>query len=187
MEGGFPDEAQENPMAQRDRDESTGTTTTSTSTTTASPDQGSGRARTKEASSEAEKPFETAASLFAISIPPALERKVETVEVEFVHDGKGDFKAPSVGYKGAKVTERVQQGAPPHAIVTVRAKAPERNEDTGIRSEDRTLDFTGAALSYAVGNVGGLALNERNSIPLLGTLPAGDAPKAVSEGLVATG
>ena len=166
-----------------------------TTTTTAAPEQkarANAGAKAKEVDpgimqDTKDRPFEAATDLFAIAIPAAAEKYVDSVEVEFVHDGKGEFKAPSVGYKGAKVSERVQQGAPPHAIVVVRAKAPERDEDTGIRSEDRTLDFTGAALSYAVGNVGGLALNERNSIPLLGTLPAGDAPKAVSEGLVATG
>jgi hypothetical protein len=113
---------------------------------------------------------------------------VESVEVEFVHDGKGKFKVPSIdGFTGAKVSERVQVAAPPHAIVIVRAKTPEPDAETGVQSLTRTLDSYGVAPTYTANGISGLALGERNSIPLLGTLPAGDAPKAVSEGVVATG
>jgi hypothetical protein len=127
----------------------------------------------------------------AIAIPSSLDERIEAVEVEFVHDGKGKASVSGGldvprGIK-AKVTERVQQAAPPHAIVVVRTKRPERDEATRVRQSTRVLDRYGTEPTYTANGVPGLALNERNSIPLLGLLPQGDAPKAVSEGVVATG
>ena len=125
----------------------------------------------------------------ALAIPPAAKDRVESVEVEFVHDGKhkASVSKSIAGFSGATVTERVQQGAPPHAIVVVRAKQPERDPDTRVRQSARVLDAYGTEVTFTANGIPGLALGERNSIPLLGALPQGDAPKAVSEGLVATG
>jgi hypothetical protein len=154
--------------------------TTTTTTTTAAP-----RSQGKAAQASSDDTFETSFSLF---VPKSIQDQVESVEVEFVHDGKGKFQVPSIdGFTGAKVSERVQVAAPPHAIVIVRAKQPEPDADTGVQSLTRTLDAYGVAPTYTVNGISGLALGERNSIPLLGTLPAGDAPKAVAEGVVATG
>jgi hypothetical protein len=161
-------------MSQRDRESGTSTTTT-----TAAPSRAS---RRNQAAGS------TVAQAFALGIPADLNDQVESVEIEFVHDGKGGFSVPSVsGFSGARVTERIQEAAPPHAIVVVRPKRPERDENTRVRQEARTLDFTGSELTFTANGIAGLRLNERNSIPLVGRLPAGDAPKAVSEGVVATG
>ena len=125
----------------------------------------------------------------ALAIPPAAKDRIGSVEVEFVHDGKYKTSVSKTiqGFSGARVTERVQQGAPPHAIVVVRAKQPEADENTRVRRESRVLDAYGTEVTYTANGIPGLALGERNSVPLLGALPQGDAPKAVSEGLVATG
>jgi hypothetical protein len=125
----------------------------------------------------------------AIAIPSTLDDKIESVEVEFVHDGKGKASVSGKidGFSGAKITERVQPAAPPHAIVVIRPKAPEPMGDSRVLSEARVLDRYGVEPTFTANGVAGLRLNERNSIPLLGLLPQGDAPKAVSEGVVATG
>ncbi len=112
-------------------------------------------------------------------IAPAIKDRIDSIEMEFVHDGKGKASL-SGGGKGVNLTERVQQGAPPHLIVVVRTKK-------GEPGEDRVLDPYGSEYTYAIGGASALRFNERNSIPLLGLLPQGDAPKAVSEGTVATG
>ena len=125
----------------------------------------------------------------ALAIPPDLKDRIESVEVEFVHDGKGKASVSKTvqGFSGATVKERIQPAAPPHAIIVVRAKRPERNPDTRVREGIRVLDAYGTEFTYTANNTPNLALNERNSIPLVGRLPAGDAPQAVSEGVVATG
>ena len=160
-------------MAARD----TSTTTTSTSTTTAAPEKEE-RARARSASSQ-----KTEIGSF---IPASVADQVESTEIEFVHDGKAskdDYTFPS----GATVTERIQPAAPPHLIVTIRTKRPERDADTGVRGSDRLLDAFGVETTFTMLGRSDLRFNERNSIPLLPHLPAGDAPKAVAEGVVATG
>ena len=114
-------------------------------------------------------------------IPPVARDQVASTEIEFVHDGKGETKLSGAdSAKGTTVTERIQQGAPPHLIVTIRTKPREAGSD-------RLLDNYGVEPTFTMLGRTDLRFNERNSIPLLGTLPAGDAPKTIAEGAVATG